>query len=425
MAHRLYNRRRVVVAGLAALGGLGAGLPMTLHAQSSAPVALSAGRDRATARWLAEATRAFGFNLFGQLTVSHPADNTFISPLSVALALAMTYDGAAGATQQAMAAALSLGNRSAQDVNSANATLLAYLRGRAAHVELTIADSLWARMGITFQAAFMDDARRFYDAEVATLDFRDPGAPARINAWVAARTQGKIPSIVADRIDPHTVLFLINAIYFKGAWTVPFDTKRTTRRPFTLAGGAHKSVQMMAQSGRYRYYDDGTFQAIRLPYGNGALSMYVFLPAAGAGLTGFLARLNAQTWQQWTARMVDAQGTIMLPRFSADYAVGLKDALTNLGMGVAFDRQRADFGRMVALGLNQRAYIQDVRHRAVVQVDEHGTTAAGATSVSVGIMAAIPSRPPFTMIVDRPFFCAIADDATGVPLFMGAIANPI
>jgi serpin B len=415
--HRLVTRRQAVLAGLAALGGIGT-VPAPAGARALHVLATAEG-DHAAAHRLAAATRGFGFRLFDHLAARQPAQNTFISPLSVSVALAMAYNGARGRTRQAMAVALGVEDMSLEDVNRGTSALLALLAEGDPHVHLTIADSLWARLGIAFNPRFMATLRAFYGATASTLDFGDPLASRTINAWVRDQTRGKIDRIVPDRIDPATVLFLINAVYFKGAWSVPFDHALTKPHAFTLPGGASKRVPMMTQSGRYSYYADRTVEAVSLPYGGGRMRMYVFLPRASSSLAQLRARLNPAAWEGWLARFAQAQGAISLPRFTASYGVGLKGALTALGMGLAFDRQRADFGDMVT---GQRAYIQDAQHKAVVAVEERGTTAAGATSVQVGITAVM--APQFTLVVDRPFLCAIADSATGTVLFVGAITDP-
>ena len=415
--HRLVTRRQAVLAGLAALGGIGT-VSTAAGARALHVLATAAG-DQAAAHKLAVATRGFSFRLFDDLAARQPAQNTFISPLGVFVALAMAYNGARGRTRQAMAGALGVEGMSLEDVNRGTSALLALLAEGDPHVQLTIADALWARLGSAFNPRFMATLRAFYGATANTLDFADPRASRTINAWVRDQTHGKIDRIVPDRIDPATVIFLINAVYFKGAWSVPFDRALTKPHAFRLPGGASKRVPLMTQAGRYPYYADRTVEAVSLPYGRGRMRMYVFLPRASSSLAHLRARLTQAAWEGWLARFAQAQGAISLPRFTARYGVGLKGTLTALGMGIAFDRRRADFGDMVT---GQRAYIQDIQHKAVVAVDEQGTTAAGATSVQVGITAIM--APQFTLVVDRPFLCAIVDSATGTVLFVGAITDP-
>ena len=188
-----------------------------------------------TTRALVAADNEFGFNLFGQLQRQDEKKNIFFSPLSIATALGMTYNGAAGETGRAMAETLKLAGMSLAEVNQGNAALLAGLKGADPNVELAIANSLWARQGVEFKAEFLTRNRQFYGAAVAALDFRSPMATSTINSWVNSNTKGKIPRIIAE-IDAQTVMLLLNAVYFKGRWQTKFDKARTKDESFQRRG---------------------------------------------------------------------------------------------------------------------------------------------------------------------------------------------
>src|SRR5262249_12270963 len=215
---------------------------------------------------LVAATTRFAFKLFNQVAAHDHSRNIFISPASVFLALAMVYNGAAGETLQGMAEALELSGMSLDEFNRAGAELLRALAGADSQVRLAIGNSLWGRRGIAFDSEFLRRRVEVYGAEVETLDFTGPGAPATINAWVRKHTDGKIEKIL-DRIDSAAILVLLNAIYFKGNWTRPFDRQRTEERPFHLLGGGQTLVPLMEQSGEYHYCESPDFQAVGLPYG--------------------------------------------------------------------------------------------------------------------------------------------------------------
>ena len=374
--------------------------------------------DAAVGPELVRADTEFGFKLFKELVGRDDSKNVFISPSSLALALTMTYNGASGKTRQAMAKALQIRGIDLQQVNEANAALLANMNGPGPGVTLNVANSLWARQDVEFDADFLQRNREFYSAEVTALDFGRPDALDIINGWVADKTEGKIDEVIGT-ISPGTVLFLINAIYFKGAWEDPFDPARTRKGTFTLTDGAEKTVPMMSRHGDYNYLQTDTFQAIRLPYGKGRLSMYVFLPSKELGLRGFYKELHRESWESWMSLFSETKGSISLPRFRVEYEVeqALKEALTALGMGVAFSRS-ADFSAMIPGG---GVWIERVIHKTFLEVNEEGTEAAAATAVE---MLGVAIRQPFDMVVDRPFFCAIRDDKTGVILFMGSIVDP-
>jgi serine protease inhibitor len=364
----------------------------------------------------------FGFKLFAEVTKQDAGKNVFISPASVGLALAMTYNGAEGETKQAMSRALEAGGMSLDELNHAYAQLKAALDSPDPKVQLSIANSLWAKKSITFKPDFIQRDKQFYGAEVTALDFNDPAAAVTINSWVSDKTKGKIDKIV-DQIDAQSILFLINAIYFKGKWSVEFDKAKTKDDTFTTGSGQQKRHPMMQQSGKYNYYEDKTFQAVSLPYGAGRVSMYIFLPANSTSLVDLQKNLTAANWDSWMKQFVQTQGDISVPRFRVEYEIGLNEALKALGMGIAFDPARANFTGMVQTSEN--AFISRVKHKTFAEVNEEGTEAAAATSVEMRATSVM--RPPktFRMIVDHPFFFAIRDNKTGTMLFMGSIVDPL
>ena len=370
---------------------------------------------------LVSANTRFGFNLLAELAKKDSGKNLFISPTSIGLALAMTYNGAVGETKAAMERALEIQGLNHSELNRAYLELRSALESPDPKVQLNVANSLWAKKDVTFNPDFLARDKRFYGAEVTTLDFNDPGAPATINAWVNDKTKGKIEKIV-DRIDAQSILFLINAIYFKGAWAAEFDKTKTKDEQFTNAAGQQKQHPIMHQSGDYKYLEGKDFQAVSLPYGGGRVSMYIFLPAKGIRLEDFQKNLTAANWNTWLKQFAETKGEIGVPRFKIEYEVTLNEALAALGMGVAFDANRADFSG-IAQG-EDRVFISSVKHKTFAEVNEEGTEAAAVTSVEMRATSAMQPRKAFRMIVDRPFFCAIADNKSGTLLFMGAINNP-
>ncbi|MDF5730081.1 MAG: serpin family protein, partial [Rhizonema sp. PD38] len=235
---------------------------------------------------------------------------------------------------------------------------------------------------------------------------------------VDENTHGKINKIV-ETIDPKQMLFLINAVYFKGSWTNEFDKKQTANYPFYLTSGEQKQHPMMSQKGKYRYYENKEFQAVSLPYGkDGKVSFYIFLPKQTSSLTTFYKNLNAENWEKWMSQFSKREGSIRLPRFKMNYDLTLNKALTALGMGEAFS-SKANFSEM-----GKNLAISEVKHKTFVEVNEEGTEAAAATSVGIMPLSA-PLQGPFQMMVNRPFFCAVRENSTGSVLFMGSIAEPI
>ena len=369
---------------------------------------------------LVTAQNAFGFNLFSQVMQSASNENVMISPSSVAIALAMTYNGASGETQDAMAQALELQGMSLDEINQANAALETILEQADPQVKIGIANSLWGREGVSFDESFLQRNQTYYNAEVQRLDFADAAATDVINEWVSDSTEGRIPQII-QQIEPEQVLFLINAVYFNGTWSNPFDPELTQDQSFTLADGSSQMVPMMQQAGRFRYTENDQFQMVHLPYGDRRLSMVVVLPQEGVSLSDVQQTLTPENWAAWENSAGSREGMVQLPRFESEYGTQLNEALKALGMDRAFDPSVAEF---TGMSREEALYISDVQHRTFIKVDEAGTEAAASTSVGIGVTSA-PMDPPFQMVCDRPFFYAIQDNETGAILFMGTVMNPV
>ncbi len=365
---------------------------------------------------LVAANTRLSFKLFSEILKKQSNENIFISPASVAIALDMLYDGASGKTQQAIGQTLELQGMSSQEINQANVFLKTLLKNVDPKVQISIANSLWAREGESFKPKFLQVIQNTYQAQVKYINFATPTAPLVINAWVKQSTNGKINKIV-DQIEPDMVFLLLNAVYFKGNWSEPFPKDATENRPFTLLNGTQKQYPMMRQKklGYFPYYENEMFQAVSLPYGQGRLSMYIFLPNQGVSLKTFYESLNAENWQKWLNQFNpnDAGISISLPRFKFEYAIELKDTLKALGMEVAFTNE-ADFSAMSSSSLG----IDKVKHKTFVEVNEEGTEAAAVTEEGTVRSA------PVEMSVNRPFFFAIRDNQTGTILFMGSIVEP-
>jgi serpin B len=362
----------------------------------------------------------FAFKLFQELA-GGDGSNMFFSPASVMLCLAMVHEATTGETHQGMAKALEIADLNPVDTGLAIAELRVPFRPRE-HVEVRGANSLWCSDRVQVRPEYATKLRDIYDAELATADFGARSAVPRINVWVNQKTKGKISHIV-DALSPLTALVAVNAIYFKGRWTRTFERKLMRDGLFTTTTGQKKQLPMMCQSGRYSYYEDRRLQAVVLPY-EGDMAMLVILPATGTDPRQFQKSLSSGAWESWLAQCKPALGTIQIPRFKLDCCARLERALKALGMERAFDPDRAEFDGVRAEQLP--VWIDQVLHRAVVEVNEEGTEAAAATAVCAPLSAARFNRTPrlFQMIVDRPFFVVIRDETTGTILFMGWVGDP-
>ena len=371
--------------------------------------------DTPVAQQIVAADDTFGLALFNALNQG-ASSNVVISPTSIALALQMVYNGAEGSTQQGMSQALQLQGLGALAVDQGNAALQAALIAPDPKVQLTTANSLWMHLSQNaVLPSFVSTNETYYAADIGDLS----GAPDDVNAWVASETNGLISQILPPANYNHVVAVIANAIYFKGEWTTAFNPNDTAAAPFTLTDGSQVSCQMMNQTGSFPHLWGADFQAAELPYGQtGRLSMLIILPAVGVDLRSFVASMTREELSTWIAELEPAQVSLGLPRFTATYGSSLVKGLTSLGMGVAFSPLTADF---TGLASGPGVYISDVEHEAVVQVDESGTVAAGATTVTITTTIAVPT---INMTMNRPFFYAIVDGKTGALLFIGTLVDP-
>ena len=368
-----------------------------------------------TDRQLAESTNAFGFNFFKQISSEAADKSVFVSPPSVSLALGMTLNGAAGNTHEEMHRTLALGELTPDQANDSYGNVIRTLQSLDRKVILQIADSIWCRKGLSVKPEFLGVNSRHFNAEIRAIDFGDPGASKTINGWVERSTKGKIPKIVPDPIPADVVMYLINAIYFKGTWTTAFDPTQTREDVFTTVDGTKTPCKLMHRGGECRYLETNLFQAVDLPYGEGAFNMTVFLPKPERGLEFFIGQLDRDRWTRWMSGFAERKGDLFLPRFKLEYEKTLNDVLKAMGMRAAFG-SGADFS-----GIGPGLCITEVKHKTFVEVNEEGTEAAAATSVEVALSAMVPG--PFTMRVDRPFAFVIRESRTGAILFIGKVVE--
>jgi len=390
---------------------------------TSAETPGSAGKPRAPQRLdpaFLRAVNEFALELTVQLGRQDAGQNVFLSPANVAIALAMTANGARGETLQSMLSALNLNTLDLETVNSNFAALQALLVRDEPGATIAIANALWARAGVAFNADFLQRTQGFYDARIEALDFDQPDAPKTINEWVRRQTNDKIPAVV-ERIPEEIILLLMSAIYFNGKWETPFNPEFTQDRPFYLLNGTTKELPTMYRSDDFEYLKGDGFQAVRLPYAGGGVRMVIILPDADRTLAQLTDQLSIENWESWREQFSVKEGQLYLPRFTTRYDKQLNQALSAMGMTEAFDDGRSDFSGMRPVP--PALFISQVRHVAYVDVNEAGTEAAAVTSVEMGITSAMPTET-FLMQVDRPFFFAIEETSTGSILFTGLITEP-
>jgi serpin B len=369
---------------------------------------------------LAGRSTAFAFKLHGELLRANAGRNVVVSPASVLFAMSMAASGARGETGEEMLAALELKGWTREDLNASCAQLLRWLEGGEPGVRLDVANSAWLHRSHPFEPSYVKTLENDYRAQARAVPF-DAKTLEAINEWVRDRTRGKIAGAGPRNFGPNDKLFLINAVYFKGNWKDKYEKSRTVEQPFHLAGEKTKMLPFMRRTARYDYAEAAGYQAVRIPYGEkGRMAFYVFLPKPGVSLSGLHDRLAA-LGPKWTSEFGSSMVQLELPRFKQEFEAQLETVLTMLGMKKAFANGQADFTGMSPKG--RELSIDKVYHKTYVDVNEEGTEAAAVTTVAVGAKAAEPAKP-VVFKVDRPFFCAIADDTTGAILFTGSIVEP-
>jgi len=358
---------------------------------------------------------SFGLDLFKQVNADQAGQNVFISPLSVSMALGMTLNGANAATRDSMQKTLGFTGMSDQDINESYQSLIGLLTQIDPGVTMQIANSIWHRNSFAVQQSFINTNQLYFNAIVRGLDFANPTAPTTINTWVREATNGKIDGIVDPPIPPETMMFLINAVYYKGTWTYEFKKTDTHDSYFTLSDGTQKLVPMMTQTGKHRTAATTAAVALDLPYGTDRFSMMILLPLSGENIESFVSSLNEAALTQISEGFVESEIDIAVPKFKLEYKNSLKPMLARMGMSLAF----SDFADFSKINPSLSLCITDVKHKSYVEVNEEGTEAAAVTSVEVGVTSIGSS-----FRVDRPFVFLIREKKSGTILFVGKVVDP-
>ena len=364
----------------------------------------------------------FAFDLFHAVDSSAGSENSFISPLSVAQAMTMLYDGARGATQSEIGTGMSLGGLAGSEVDSGAGGLGAYVEHADPDVRIEVANALWSNLSVSFQPSYQDECEHYFGATAASLDFNSPSAAQTINGWASTHTHGKITSIVTpEELAQEGGVVLTDAVYFHGKWQDPFDPSQTANQPFTLANGVVKPMPLMAQTIDSGYVDNDEFQAVRLPYGDGDTCMWIVLPKPNQSLNVIARSATAGLWGQWTGSVSYPQVELYLPKFHVDTDTRLDGELETLGIRTVFGPD-ADLSPMSASPL----FVSSVDHKATLDVDEKGTIATAVTTIGLAGAAEPvgPSPPPIIVRVDHPFLCVIQENKSRAILFIGCIRDP-
>lgn len=360
---------------------------------------------------------SFAYDLYAKVQEAKETPNVVISPLSVSLAFSMLNNGAAGTTQEEIQKVLGFEGYTAADINSYYKKMLEAAATIDPMVRLETANSIWINDGFPVRTEFVTVNQEAFEAEIRNEDFNNPEVLKMINDWASEKTHGKIPTIL-EKLDPTTVVILMNALYFLGDWKDPFEKEETREAVFTNANGQTAKVDMMHKTEHGTYYQNDQFAMIQLPYGNGAFYLQLILPHEGVTLEAVSQDLKKKlNWDTSDLRGVSAKISLQLPKFEIDFDVDLGKILEELGMVAPFNPMTANFSKMSEIP----TVISFVKQKASITVNEKGSEAAAVTIIGMDITSAGDPIVPCDFHANRPFLFQIIETSSRAIYFMGEV----
>jgi len=358
----------------------------------------------------------FGLKLFREISRNSPDSNVIISPLSVAIPLAMAYNGANGATKDSMRKVLDFENYNDEEINIAFENLLDYFSNLDTETIIKIANSIWKHIPVPILQSFVKLCQEYYHAEYKEIDFFAPNSLDSINNWIYENTHGTIKNAL-DRIPPLAVLYLINTLYYKGVWKYKFDESNTKPGYFFSINDKTINCKMMSQKNKFPINLTDQYTAISLPYNDEKFYMIIILPDCSTDINTFSENFTIEKWNEIINNLEIPEDSVLLklPRMKLEYNSLLNDALKNLGMGICFDFYKADFSKIFG---KTGYWISRVIHNTFIEVNEQGTEASASTIVE---FYRLGEEKLIYINVDRPFIFAIYEKLTGAILFIGKV----
>ncbi|MBR0239582.1 MAG: serpin family protein [Bacteroidales bacterium] len=359
----------------------------------------------------------FSYDFLSRINAEKKTDYV-ISPLSMQFLLGMILDGAKGETAEQICNVLGYGDGEEAEVNEFCLSMLQQLPDLDYLTKLSLANAIYVDNGFHLLDEYCKTVETYYNAGVGNLDFNDrKGSADIINAWCSKNTNGLIPKVL-DEVTPDNLAYLLNALYFKSQWSSPFKKQYTCKEDFTDEKGVKSRVDMMKKEGMYKYSHNDVCEVLELPYGKGSFAMTILLPKEGHNVAEVIEALKADRSIAWPERRQDVD--IWLPKFETKFKMKMNDILSEMGMPLAFDKNKADFTRMSEYALA----LSYVRQDAIIKVDEEGTEAAAVSSAGMIKATAIPSEPLVIFFrADHPFLYLITETSTGAVLFAGRYSN--
>jgi len=366
-----------------------------------------------------ESSNDFGIELFRKVTETDE-QNFMLSPLSASTALTMLLNGCAGDTYTQLQGTLKYpAGMTISEINDAYKNLVDQLLEADPKVKFTLANAIFYRNGFTVKSPFLTNISNDFKATVEGLDFAAASALTTINKWASDNTAGKIPKVL-DEISGDAVMFIMNALYFKGDWSYQFDKSDTQDRPFYPDDGPTISVSTMNSEVGAKVVYGSNYKAVEIPYGRTNFTMVVIVPTETLG--AFYTSLNPQVWNSITSGLgeTDEFGKLIvqMPKFKFSYEKYLNQQLKAMGMIDAFIPDQANLSGIS----DQSIFVSFVKQNTFVEVDEQGTEAAAVTTICIELSSMTPQ--PIQFIIDKPFVFAIRERTTNTLLFIGQVVKP-
>lgn len=360
-------------------------------------------------------TSEFAFDFLKKHNAEEKADkNFFVSPLSLHIAMGMLLNGADGKTKEE----IQTGLRVSSDLTTTNGIykdLIDNLPNSDPKVTNTIANSVWYRNSFTVEKSFLDILKTSFNAQTYAEDFVNTATVGKINNWASDNTNGKIKKVL-EQIEPAHVMFLMNALYFKGDWKIPFKTENTQDANFAGTTG-NKSVKMMNMTEKVKYANRTDYQAVELAYGDGNYVMTILLPNEKINVGNVVNALSGTEWKNLNMALQEQKVIVGLPKFTLEYETNLNSVLSNMGMPTMFS-DAADLSKISPPAGKLR--VGFVKQNTFVAIDEKGTEAAAVTTIGVELTS-VPVMPEF--ICNRPFLFIISEKQSNTILFAGKIVT--
>ena len=413
----MYKYKKMIISTLVAFTMLGTGCA----ANSYKPESETTIQRKSLSDAGEEVSSANNKTAFKMLSATFDANkgvNTVISPLSMNAILSITQNGAGSETKEEMLSTLEMKGLEDSVINESYKNIIAYYNSITS-MKVRVANSIWIDRGIEVKEGFKSIGRNNYEAGISNVSFLEKSTTNKINQWVSENTAGKIKKIVDD-FNSDNSMALINTLYFNGDWGMPFKKESTYKQQFTDSHGNKTQVDIMHQTFEIEYLKTDSFKAVRIPYKESSFGMYMFLPDEGSDVETLIKQMSYENWEKWSSKFSSKKVVTAIPKLHIEFEQKLNDMLKNFGMTLAFDTRKADFSNITeGTGL----YIDLVKQKCFIEIDEKGTEAAAATSVTFSVTSALVEDLE-KFIADKPFVYAIADSKTGIIIFMGTVEKP-